>query len=380
MRVQSILLASVATLLALTPAFAAPAPVDQKVLAEEERRLISLSPSEQQWLTEEEVFGLIRQGKKFIDVTDEQGLLRPAVMPPKFDLPKSPEFGSVVKPIIGNISKDYMKNFLTTLTGFTTRYYKTSSGKEASDWIFDRVLDEATAANQANKGFNITVTKFAHDWVQSSVIARITPAGATDDHVVIVGAHLDSINQWNPYWGRSPGADDDGSGTTTIFEAYRLLLQSGVAPTRPIEFHWYSAEEGGLLGSQKVVRKYQDDGVKIAGMVQVDMTGYTPPNKQEIIGIATDFSDDSLRVFLQSVAKEYASIPWGDVKCGYGCSDHASWNKAGYPAAFTFEAPFDSSSPYIHTANDDITHISFDHMVEFVKLIIGYAVELGSSK
>lgn len=38
------------------------------------------------------------------------------------------------------------------------------------------------------------------------------------------------------------GADDDGSGTVTILEAYRALLESGFKPNRTVEFHWYSAE------------------------------------------------------------------------------------------------------------------------------------------
>lgn len=38
------------------------------------------------------------------------------------------------------------------------------------------------------------------------------------------------------------GADDDGSGTVTILEAYRALLESDFKPNRTVEFHWYSAE------------------------------------------------------------------------------------------------------------------------------------------
>lgn len=52
------------------------------------------------------------------------------------------------------------------------------------------------------------------------------------------------------------GADDDGSGTVTILEAYRALIASEFTPNRTVEFHWYSAEEGGLLGSQAVAKDY----------------------------------------------------------------------------------------------------------------------------
>jgi leucyl aminopeptidase len=52
------------------------------------------------------------------------------------------------------------------------------------------------------------------------------------------------------------------------------------------------------------------------------------------------------------------------------------WFKAGYNAAFTFESPFNDHSPYIHTANDEVVHIDFEHVSEFVKLALGYVIEL----
>lgn len=49
---------------------------------------------------------------------------------------------------------------------------------------------------------------------------------------------MDSINLNSPKAGRAPGADDDGSGTVNLIEAFRVLLASGFKPATPIEFHW----------------------------------------------------------------------------------------------------------------------------------------------
>lgn len=38
------------------------------------------------------------------------------------------------------------------------------------------------------------------------------------------------------------GADDDGSGSMSILEGYRGLLEAGFRPELTVEFHWYSAE------------------------------------------------------------------------------------------------------------------------------------------
>jgi bacterial leucyl aminopeptidase len=116
--------------------------------------------------------------------------------------------------------------------------------------------------------------------------------------------------------GRAPGADDDGSGTVTILEAMRVLLTdsritNGQMPNT-LEFHWYSAEEGGLLGSQAIFSQYKRDGRDVKAMLQQDMTGYIDgtlkKGKKESIGIITDYVDSSLTAFLRRVVKAVSSI------------------------------------------------------------------------
>lgn len=60
--------------------------------------------------------------------------------------------------------------------------------------------------------------------------------------------------------------------------------------------------------------------------------------------------------------------------------DHASWRKYGYPSSFVMESAFDDSNHYIHTWDDTIDKLSFDHMKEFAKVDIGFAVELSHQR
>lgn len=118
-------------------------------------------------------------------------------------------------------------------------------------------------------GYGAHVEVFPHPWGQSSIIARIP---GKSNKTVVIGAHQDSINLFLPSFLAAPGADDDGSGTVTILEALRVLLQStevmqGKA-SNTIEFHWYSAEEGGLLGSQAIFSAYEKAGKDIKAMLQ----------------------------------------------------------------------------------------------------------------
>lgn len=84
---------------------------------------------------------------------------------------------------------------------------------------------------------------------------------------------MDSINLSSPTSGRAPGADDDGTGTVNLIEALRVLVAAGFTPSTPVEFHWYSGEEAGLLGSQAIATSYSNAGIKVKAFMELDMSG-----------------------------------------------------------------------------------------------------------
>lgn len=48
-----------------------------------------------------------------------------------------------------------------------------------------------------------------------------------------------------------------------------MLALSGYTPKDgPVEFHWYAAEEAGLLGSQDIARYKKDSGANIGAMIE----------------------------------------------------------------------------------------------------------------
>jgi len=159
----------------------------------------------------------------------------------------------------------------------------------------------------------VSAKHFVHPWGQNSIIATIP--GKTNSTVVI-GAHQDSINLWLPSILAAPGADDDGSGTVTILEAFRVLLQSKDIVKgkheNTLEFHWYSAEEGGLLGSQAIFSSYEKAGRDVKAMLQQDMTGFITrtldAGKVESVGVIVDYVDPNLTEFIKKVVTEVCLI------------------------------------------------------------------------
>ncbi|MDG0063094.1 M20/M25/M40 family metallo-hydrolase [Burkholderia sp. IO2] len=260
---------------------------------------------------------------------------------------------------------------ITSLSGFTNRYYTTSHGVAASDWLALQWKQLAGARA------DITVEQVAHTgFPQKSVILTIRgsdPAAGT----VVLGGHLDSTVGRTTENTRSPGADDDASGIASLTEALRVLLANNYRPKRTIKFVGYAAEEAGLLGSKAIAKQFRTQNANVVGVLQLDMTNYKGDPKD--IYLITDYTNAAQNTYVKNLAATYLpELAVGTSQCGYACSDHASWNAQGYPASFPFEAD-QNDSPYIHTVNDMLENSDrqANHALKFGKLALAYAVDLG---
>jgi leucyl aminopeptidase len=155
------------------------------------------------------------------------------------------------------------------------------------------------------------------------------------------------------------------------------MLDSDFIPSRPIEFHFYSAEEGGLLGSQKVAAHYKKTKIPVYAVYHSDMTGYLKDANSPHVGIITDNVSKDLISSVEMVVDAYAGIPWIHMKCGYACSgkfymisDHATWTQAGVHSAAAFEGLFEEQNPNIHSVKDTVANINFEHMKAFVRVVV----------
>ncbi|GAA5854371.1 hypothetical protein JCM8547_001797 [Rhodosporidiobolus lusitaniae] len=359
--------------------------LEQWVAGLPEQRLVKLGEDEAPiWITEGEKALLTMAGRRFVDVTDEDEQLTVAVaesepFPNKLTYKKAD-----LQPLFDHVSLGKMRKFLTLFSGFRTRHYRSDTGKQSQHFLLGQI--KQIAAKSKNPDQKIKIREFKHSWGQNSIIVEIAPKAASaeatvSDAMFIVSAHQDSTNLL-PFLA-APGADDDGSGSTSLLAAFASLVHSGFVPSaRPVTLAWWSAEEGGLLGSKEVAQDYAKRGVKIHAMQQIDMSAYVKPGTEEAIGVIEDFVDPELTQYIKRVVENYADIPWVATKCGYACSDHASFSAIGARSSFTIESTFENSSKDIHSTRDTINAegFSFDHMKEFSKVAIAMAVELGGGE
>jgi len=281
--------------------------------------------------------------------------------------------GPSVNAMLAGVQELNIRNTINSLsTNWTSRRYNLQSGIDAANWL------KTQWTNIANGRTDVSVSLFTHASTvspQPSVIATIT--GSTHpNEVVVIGGHLDSINS-NGSTYAAPGADDDASGVSSLTEVFRVAMANGYKPARTVKFMAYAAEEVGLKGSADIANWHKNNAVNVVGVLQLDMTNYKGSSYD--FAMVTDNTNAAQNTFVTNLITTYLTgLTYTNITCGYGCSDHASWNNAGFPASMPFEATMNTSNPYIHTANDTLSMTSghANNSVKFAKLGAAFLGEL----
>lgn len=271
-----------------------------------------------------------------------------------------------VSDLVKQVESNNIWDTLTSLTHFSDRAASSDNGVKAAHWIKDKFDAMAKEAGRSDVKSYFVDT----GWYEQPSVVTVIGADIKGD-AVVVGGHMDTLNY------HKPGADDDGSGSSSIMEAARVILNSKEKLTHPVYFIWYAAEEAGLVGSGYVVEDFLEKRIPVKAVIQFDMTGYRYHGSDKM-WLLSDNVDKDLSEYVAKLIETYVGAPIGWTACGYGCSDHASWHYEGFRAAAPFEAKFGEEDPYIHTGNDTMEYVSLEHMTNFSKLAVAFVGELAS--
>jgi bacterial leucyl aminopeptidase len=279
--------------------------------------------------------------------------------------------GAAVKALFEELREPEIRGTISTLSGFHTRHHASPTGVTAAEWLRDTW--QAMAAGRSD----VSVELFPHPTLggQPSVIATLQGSSLPSE-IVILGGHLDSIQSGGSSGARAPGADDDASGVATITEVLRAAMVTGYRPARTVKFMAYAAEEVGLRGSQEIATAFQAASTNVVGVLQLDMTNWK--GSAADMALLTDFTNAPQNAFLERLIDGYVHVPRTTTRCGYACSDHASWNNRGYPASMPFEAVFGQHNRQLHTVRDTLTRSlgNANHALKFAKLGAAYLAEV----
>lgn len=287
---------------------------------------------------------------------------------------------ALLQPMLGQAAASGITQTIQDLSAFQNRYYNGDYGAQASDWLRDKW--QGMASSRAD----ISVEQVRRGTDKQPSVVLTIKGNEHPDQVLVLGAHLDtvdwqdatSVNDPRHATLRAPGADDDASGVASLTEALRVMLANGYKPQRTIKLMAYSGEEFGLYGSNYIAADYASRNVDVVGMLQLDMTNYK--GSAGDIYLMDDYTDAQQNQFVENLATTYQpTLKVMHDRCGYGCSDHYSWNSQGYPASMPFESAMHEYSPYIHSSNDTYANSGnqADHALKFARLALSFAVELG---
>lgn len=190
------------------------------------------------------------------------------------------------------------------------------------------------------------------------------------EEIVVVSAHFDHLGKRGD--SVYNGADDNGSGTTTILEiaeAFKKAESEGQGPRRSILFLWVTGEEKGLLGSSF----YADSPVypleNTMVDINVDMVGRVDEkykdNPNYIYVIGSDRLSSRLHQDNEEVNQKYSHLVLDyqyndedDPNRYYYRSDHYNFASRGIPAIFFFNGTHED----YHQITDTVDKINFEKM------------------
>ena len=236
-----------------------------------------------------------------------------------------------------------------------------------------------------NKGIYYAETKLVVDKVtnnlESSNVVAVLEGSDKKDEYVVLSSHYDHLGKRDTviYY----GADDDGSGTTSVLqmaEAFAKAKKKGNGPRRTIVFLTVSGEEKGLWGSQyysehplfPIANTSVNLNTDMVGRVGSEYKGDTS-NYVYVIGEDKLSSDlmgitDSINVTSKmELDRRYNDL--NDPNRFYYRSDHYNFAKVGVPIIFYF----DGVHADYHKPTDTVEKINFNLMEKRVRLIFNTA-------
>ena len=198
--------------------------------------------------------------------------------------------------------------------------------------------------------------------------------GALEGRYVVVGAHYDHLGRVEFQEGSPgppdpgeyyPGANDNASGVSMVFELIRLATQrtTETASLRSILFVNFAAEEVGLQGSGYMVSHLPVPLDRVDAMINIDTVGQLTDDRLHVSGVGTT------EVFERLVAEANAGdLDLSLARGGWSGSDHMAFNTHEVPVIFIFGGAY----PQYNRPADEWPTLDFPALVK----VTGYADRL----
>lgn len=207
----------------------------------------------------------------------------------------------------------------------------------------------------------------ALEWIEpregvrtANVVATLS--GTTrPEQVNVISSHFDSVD-------RSPGADDNDSGTTALLEIARVLADRPQAET--IRFVFTTGEEAGLLGSREHVRLARERGDRIVGVINNDMFGW---GEDQRLDNTIRYSNRVLRDVEHGAAMLFSELITYDARYVLSTDAEPFWEAYGDIITGMGSYPI-LGNPHYHQSHDGLETVNQRLVTEVARTTVATAM------
>ncbi|HAP34690.1 MAG TPA: peptidase M28, partial [Bacteroidetes bacterium] len=249
---------------------------------------------------------------------------------------------------------------------FSAKAPKVPTQIEVGAEHYNRLVRMVQKGEKVKLAVELDVEMSAKDDSSYNVIAEI-PGSDLKDEVVILGGHFDS-------WHGGTGATDNGTGSTAVMEAMRILKAVGAKPRRTIRGALWGGEEQGLLGSRAYVQ--QHFGVKDTLKPEADKFAAYFNNDNgtgKVRGIYMQ-GNEQLRPIFRAWLAPFKDLGATTVTpMNTGGTDHQSFDGVGLPGFQFIQDPIEYGTRTWHSTMDVWDRALEDDMKQAAILMAAFA-------
>lgn len=262
--------------------------------------------------------------------------------------------------VVGEASQSRMLTYQQALFSFGSKHISQPGNQQAAEYLFT-----AFASFGYEPEYQWFDTPGALGGRTANVLATL-PGTEHPEVVYVVSSHYDSV-------ARSPGADDNSSGTAALLETARLLAARPQPAT--IVFASFTGEESGLLGSREFVRRARAAGTRVVGVLNNDMVGWSGNGR---LDNTVRYTSEGIRDIQHAAAIQFTDLITYESRYFRGTDAQAFYEGYGGILGGIGSYPI-LGNPHYHQSSDVIDTVDHQLVTEVAKTTVASIMRLASS-
>ena len=271
--------------------------------------------------------------------------------------------GAAVKAAVAKVSPTKLYEYQEALFNLDSKYIGLPGNQKAADYISETL--KGFGYTPEFQPFTTRDRTGGGDIRTANVLATLE--GTTNPELVyVLCSHFDSVQ-------RGPGGDDNTTGIAVLLEAARVLARTPMPAT--ILFAAFTGEEAGDLGSHEFVRQAAEKKVRLAGVVNNDMIGWTNDHH---LDNTIRYSNAGIRDLQHAASFLFSKMVTYDAKYYKSTDAQAFYDVYGDIIGGLGSYPV-LGNPYYHQPTDLLETVNQQLVLEATKMNVASMMALSSS-